>query len=625
VPVAIIEMIAGDGRAGLGRGGYRFDRSRLSDSHVHAGGAVPFEDCVEQLLAGSTSSDQAERLANGAGLDVAGQRIDVNHAAMCIRVAVEHLRSSMRSSLPDTWRISDMLALLSWERLSESQTSDLSSEPSRAPVDPTASPTRWADVLSVLRGGNGNPEVRSFLLLAVCILNRVLTTSDVASLDVFVGDFRRWPDVPSTFESAFRSSAKSVTRLELRKTFLPGTSVGAIRSKADAFIASASTYDDVVPQMPLGFLKDVGSEADPHVIRGQFALSRAFVEFLVGLDHDVRPHFWAFDVAGNETLQQSFVFVNCFNIIRSELEHAGVTVEGNEPVFSAHAGESFDHPLSGVRAIHEFCTFGGVKRIGHALALDVDEMGRRMISYRSLPPRAFPALLDLCWSIDLADRTPGLDLDSVASGALIGDVIRSLSDTLFPGLDPDVEDLIAFYRLMFNCKHFEAFASHLPFDPISNTSRCLLGDVGNVPFELVHAVYHPHCFSRVDLRRHATSTVHSRQVRDLQSTLYERLVPYVIQDLRSESVTIEACPTSNCRLGRLGFGGHPLGSFLKNDLLCSISTDDPGLFSTSIDDEYLSIGAYMDPGALEQILSHSYMVTAQPARRPIVVSPLDRP
>jgi adenosine deaminase len=66
--------------------------------------------------------------------------------------------------------------------------------------------------------------------------------------------------------------------------------------------------------------------------------------------------------------------------------------------------------------------------------------------------------------------------------------------------------------------------------------------------------------------------------------------------LASRGVPLDICPTSNLRTGALagqlgretaGYGQHPLPFFFRGGLPVTISSDDPAMFETTLNDEYL--------------------------------------
>jgi len=60
--------------------------------------------------------------------------------------------------------------------------------------------------------------------------------------------------------------------------------------------------------------------------------------------------------------------------------------------------------------------------------------------------------------------------------------------------------------------------------------------------------------------------------------------------LREKGVTIETCPTSNIRTGVIpSLGMHPIRTFLEQDINVTVSTDDPSMFTTDMNYEYLQL------------------------------------
>jgi Adenosine deaminase len=86
---------------------------------------------------------------------------------------------------------------------------------------------------------------------------------------------------------------------------------------------------------------------------------------------------------------------------------------------------------------------------------------------------------------------------------------------------------------------------------------------------------------------------------------FQDFVIYLVRD-ESESV-IECCPTSNLYIGMLpNMGEHPIHRFLKNKLRITIGSDDPGIFETSLSQEYsLVANAGIPPKVLENIQKSS--------------------
>jgi len=69
--------------------------------------------------------------------------------------------------------------------------------------------------------------------------------------------------------------------------------------------------------------------------------------------------------------------------------------------------------------------------------------------------------------------------------------------------------------------------------------------------------------------------------------------PKLMEHLARERIPLEVCPTSNLRTGALrqhtgeaNLARHPLVDYCRRGLAVTLSTDDPGLFDTTLNQEY---------------------------------------
>lgn len=66
--------------------------------------------------------------------------------------------------------------------------------------------------------------------------------------------------------------------------------------------------------------------------------------------------------------------------------------------------------------------------------------------------------------------------------------------------------------------------------------------------------------------------------------------PTLVKHLMKERIPLEMCPTSNVCTGAVrSIEEHPVGRFLREGMVVSLSTDDPAFFGTSLNDEYLKV------------------------------------
>ncbi len=66
--------------------------------------------------------------------------------------------------------------------------------------------------------------------------------------------------------------------------------------------------------------------------------------------------------------------------------------------------------------------------------------------------------------------------------------------------------------------------------------------------------------------------------------------PRLLDYLFERGITIEMCPTSNIKTGVVpSLHRHPIKTFLKRGLTITVSTDDPSMFGTDMNNEYLQL------------------------------------
>ncbi|WP_367130805.1 adenosine deaminase [Saccharothrix sp. HUAS TT1] len=96
---------------------------------------------------------------------------------------------------------------------------------------------------------------------------------------------------------------------------------------------------------------------------------------------------------------------------------------------------------------------------------------------------------------------------------------------------------------------------------------------------------------------HAGETTGPDQVREALDELRAERIghgvnavrdPELLRRLAAEQVTLEVCPTSNLRTGAVrAIADHPLPRLLDAGVPVTLATDDPGMFHTDLDREYL--------------------------------------
>jgi adenosine deaminase len=92
--------------------------------------------------------------------------------------------------------------------------------------------------------------------------------------------------------------------------------------------------------------------------------------------------------------------------------------------------------------------------------------------------------------------------------------------------------------------------------------------------------------------------------------------PELVEYLRQNQTPLEVCPTSNIRLGVYAdYATHPLRRLWDTGLLVTVNSDDPPLFSTTLNDEYDVLVEHFgfDASELEQISLNGLRASLLPA------------
>lgn len=98
---------------------------------------------------------------------------------------------------------------------------------------------------------------------------------------------------------------------------------------------------------------------------------------------------------------------------------------------------------------------------------------------------------------------------------------------------------------------------------------------------------------------HAGETGGAKSVRGALDTLLAERIGHGVQSLEDESLLerlrcdgtpLEVCPQSNYRLGIVKDGeSHPIRALLDAGIRCTVNSDDPAMFETDINREYLTL------------------------------------
>ena len=130
------------------------------------------------------------------------------------------------------------------------------------------------------------------------------------------------------------------------------------------------------------------------------------------------------------------------------------------------------------------------------------------------------------------------------------------------------------------------------------------GDELRGPAELFTGVYREAHDCGLHLTAHAGETAGPQSIRAALELLGAERIghgltaaqdPAVMAILRERQIPIEVCPTSNVCTGLVRrFEDHPLPKFLEEGLFVTLNSDDPGLFGTSLEREFVLAATHFD-------------------------------
>src|SRR4029077_4373604 len=117
------------------------------------------------------------------------------------------------------------------------------------------------------------------------------------------------------------------------------------------------------------------------------------------------------------------------------------------------------------------------------------------------------------------------------------------------------------------------------------------------PAELFTELYRQARDLGLHLTAHAGETVGPESIRSAVQLLGAERIghgltaardPEVMALLRERQIPLEVCPTSNVATGVLSrLEDHPLPRFLDTGLVVTLNSDDPAMFGTSLEREFL--------------------------------------
>ena len=263
--------------------------------------------------------------------------------------------------------------------------------------------------------------------------------------------------------------------------------------------------------------------------------------------------------------------------------------------FTYHAGEDFYDLLDGIRAIHEvlrYLKWDEHCRIGHALALATSpERYYELRGWNVIATRQ--VLLDnLVWFLEMC-AVIGYRIGKEQRRE-IESKIRSLYEEIGYSEDFDLTKYTESMKL--RSDHPVGAGRAEGFSLFARTA--LDDDVALEPLRsdaVVKAMFYEY-YSDKNIRKEGEALAFWKVPRKIVGAV-NRIQNYLLKEIATKKIAIETCPTSNYMIGYFDkYIELPLFTFMGKlpDNAVSINTDDKGIISTSIENEYALIAAAME-------------------------------
>lgn len=301
------------------------------------------------------------------------------------------------------------------------------------------------------------------------------------------------------------------------------------------------------------------------------------------------------DAASSEFAATPEVFSQSFRFLR----HFGYDA-------TFHAGEDFYDIADGLRAIDEtinLLQLHASDRIGHALALGINAAKYYEARHNTIAMPKQHMLDNVVWLL-MKSKEYGIQID-IKTEWFLNNVYKIISNEIgyCDGKKETIPDISDYWDSMAlrgdNPELYEVDGSIKSCGIISpdtwdyyallDSERAEYVRRNNSVATNLHYQYH----SNPDIRKKGKK-VKAFRLPDGYSDMITELQNAMMQQISKLHLCIECCPSSNVRIGRLErFDSHPIFRFMpinpgvtRYPLAVTVNTDDLGVFSTSLPNEY---------------------------------------
>lgn len=579
LPASTIEFLIGNTIRSSSLADVEADRIAVecADIHVHQGGALGFDRLVRLLIDSYTTLGEASWAeSRGITIEVDGRGLLAPPlVAGMILAAGDVDDPALVGALVGRAATEDIDA---WARLSE-LTQGLAAVPE-------GNGTTGVDLKRAL---DRSASRDSLLLFLKCesVLYRGVTQMH-AGLDRFVSAFERLGRLrrsTAVTRSRYlrdvldgaRRESDGLCHVDLRlgESISRGWQAGNVASSVMPFLDAYRAYlgespNPVTVRFPLGLIKSAIEPAEEW--RWNLAPALELIDDFLGFLSE-SDALWeltnGIDVCGDERAVPNWVLTPVVDEYVRAAARAGRKVD-----LRFHAGESFWHPVQGVRSVWEALTLARGQchaRIGHGLALASED-------FSDLDEEPLDAALDdllFCYAV----ASPLVD------HSLLARLRREINDVARLCYGDPFDEWISARGVDFLRDAYLERLLAQTYRDVGMTAEVL----GRVAFADGH--YLPRPQSLLDLvgahlrtngcERSSVAEVYpsKSRLRSVLSDLYGCVSTEVLRQIQLGGAVLEVCPSSNLTIGGIrGMARHPVQRFVASRVRVAVGSDDPAIF-----------------------------------------------
>ncbi|WDE97532.1 hypothetical protein PQO03_17030 [Lentisphaera profundi] len=346
-------------------------------------------------------------------------------------------------------------------------------------------------------------------------------------------------------------------------------------------------------------------------------------QFLVGID-----------AAGNECDTPPEVFAPSIRFLRTQPKSfktksfsQGLKHHSKLRI-SMHAGEDFNHIVTGLRRIDEcvkFCEMGKHDRLGHALALGINPK-KWLLQQQEVLISQEEYFDNLVWLWGLCGEMSRSYPPALSFRNHYENEIFRLKESLYPNAPTTCslsnnyggpqrlpQDFYRAWELRKNCPSYFFHAS----ESLSNSDIIASFSPDKNLCDTATSIYREYHYGDLSDRKTVLSFRFSAStkkplrkkyllVSEDELSLYEAIQDYLISKTEENGLILECCPSSNITIAGFPIENHPIFRWFppklnvledkgvfnqynlrKSPINCCVNTDDPALFSTDLENEFI--------------------------------------